>query len=132
MYREEHLYALVDERDEAICYIGITGHSLKKRLMQHRSTATKGRDRWVWLRRTPVSIVDLGKGGPYEERDLIRKTFEDGKMLFNNNCFPRLTRKTRKQFKKLQEQWIDARHGDGTEIANVEQLCSEFLRSLKC
>ena len=104
------VYALIDCRDEQVCYVGCTRDPLWKRFRYHKYSPGRGsRDRWTWLQRHPVRIEKICGGQELEERREISKIIGAGGMLFNKRCLPKMGAKAKRNFKRSQSIWIEKR-----------------------
>ena len=110
-YKQSKLYVLIDERDNAICYVGVTLRTLEQRLRKHK-THSLSWEMGQWISKHPVKIELVGLGCEFEEWSHIALLLCSGKMLFNIVGWPKLTAKQRRTLKAEQVQWARDRHAD--------------------
>ena len=103
------VYALIDCRDEQVCYVGCTRDPLYKRMIHHEWRAKNARDKWTWLQRHPVRIEKICNGMEFEEKREIAKIIDSGGMLFNKQALPKMGTKDKRNFKQSQKIWIKKR-----------------------
>lgn len=111
MYEKSKVYYLIDERDDAVCYVGTTCQDLKKRFSTHKSLSLSW-EMGQWIHKHKPKIVLAAYGNQFEERKHILKLLAEGNMLFNRTPPPNLTAKQRRMFKAKHTQWKRDRHAD--------------------
>ena len=104
------VYALIDCRDEQVCYVGCTREPLHVRLSRHKCDPKHGvSGRWTWLQRHPVRIEKVCDGMEFEEKREIAKIINSGGMLFNKQALPKMRAKDKRNFKLFQKTWVEKR-----------------------
>lgn len=111
MFRKSQVYYLIDERDDAVCYVGTTCRELRRRFSEHKSMSMSW-EMGQWIHKHKVKIVHAAYGNQFEERKHILDLLAKGNMLFNRASPPNLTAKQRRTFKADHVQWKRDRHAD--------------------
>ncbi len=106
------VYGLIDLRDEALCYIGLTTGRLEDRLYRHIHLDEKRWNFKQWISKHPVEIVLLDEGDFYAEKRLIVSYIKSNHMLFNIASLPEMTPTAREKFNKTQKTWASLRQED--------------------